>query len=228
MILDEPGLTRLLAWLSPSYPVGSYSYSHGLEWAVAAGEVCGRATLQDWVTDVLMQGSGRNDAILFHHAHRAAGRGHQQSLAEICELAIASAVSAERRLETTAQGNAFVDVTMQAWPCRALGLFRAAYSGPVAYPIAVALAAAGHGVATSPALHAYLHAFGANLVSAGVRLVPLGQTDGQRAIAALAPVVGAVVATAAGCTLDDLGGAAIRAEIAAMRHETQTTRLFRT
>jgi urease accessory protein len=97
----------------------------------------------------------------------------------------------------------------------------------VAYPVAVAVAAAGHGVPLVPALHAFLHAATANLISAGVRLIPLGQTDGQRLVAALEGVIAATAARALQCPLDEIGGAAFRADLASMRHETQYTRLFR-
>jgi urease accessory protein len=226
--MDDAALYRLLTWLSPSYPVGAYTHSHGLEWAVEAGEVTGRAELEQWIGDVLAHGAGRNDAILFAHAHRAARAGDGAALAEICELAAALAPSAERHLETTAQGQAFRLATAAAWPAPALDLVGEVWDGPLAYPVAVAVAAAGHGVGAAPAIHAYLHAFVANLVSAGLRLVPLGHTDGQRAMAALEPAVGQVCAAAQTAGLDDVGGCAVIADLAAMRHETQVTRLFRT
>jgi urease accessory protein len=97
----------------------------------------------------------------------------------------------------------------------------------VAYPVAVAVTAAGHDIHLGPALHAFLHAAIANLISAGVRLIPLGQTDGQRVLAALEPVIAAAAVRAMATPLDGVGGAVFRADIASMRHETQYTRLFR-
>ncbi|SEA43255.1 urease accessory protein UreF [Rubrimonas cliftonensis] len=204
----------LVAWLSPGYPVGAFAYSHGLERAVADGAVRDAQTLQAWVGDVLARGSGRNDAILLAAAHRA-----PDDLAP-AELAAALAVSRERLLETEAQGAAFARTTAQAWG--------AGDGGPAPYPVAVGRAAAAAGAPLETALTLYLQAFAANLVSVAVRLVPLGQTEGQRALAALAPLCAAVAAEAAGAGLDDLGGAAFAADIAAMRHETQAVRLFRT
>jgi urease accessory protein len=148
-------------------------------------------------------------------------------LRAVAELAAAFAPSRERHLETTAQGRAFVDATRAAWPCAALDRLTAAWDGPVAYPVAVGVAAAGHGVALEPALDGYLHAVTANLISAGVRLIPLGQTDGQRLLAAFEPVVAATRARALATPLDQVGGAAFRADLASMQHETQYTRLFR-
>jgi urease accessory protein len=217
---------RLMAWLSPAYPVGAFSYSGGIEWAVEAGDITDAATLKRWLAVMLAQGGALCDAVFFVHAHRAAETS-DEALREVAELAAAFAPSRERHLETTAQGRAFIEATRAAWPCAALDRLAAAWNGPVAYPVAVAVAAAGHGIAAPPALNAYLHAVTANLISAGMRLIPLGQTDGQRLLATLEPVVAATAARALETRLDDVGGAAFRADIAGMRHETQYTRLFR-
>ena len=225
--LPPPNLYRLLAWLSPSYPVGAFSYSGGIEWAVEAGDVHDAESLQAWLGVMLMEGSGFCDAVLFAHAHRAAADGDDKALRTTAELAAAFAASKERHLETTAQGNAFVDATRAAWPCAALDTLKRVWEGPVAYPVAVAAAAAGHGIALGPALAAFLQAVAANLVSAGVRLIPLGQTDGQRVLAALEPAVAQSAARAPAVMLDDIGTAAFRADLAGLRHETQYTRLFR-
>jgi urease accessory protein len=220
-------LYRLMAWLSPAYPVGAFSYSSGIEWAVEAGDIKDAATLQDWLTVILRDGSGFCDAVLFAHAHRVAGAEDGKALRTVAELAAAFAPSKERHLETTAQGNAFIEATRAAWPCAALDRLKSAWDGAVAYPVAVAMAAAGHGVMLEPALAAYLQAVAANLVSAGVRLIPLGQTDGQRVLAALEPIVAATAQRALTIALDDIGSAAFRADLATARHETQYTRLFR-
>ena len=145
----------------------------------------------------------------------------------LAELAMAFAPSQERHLEITAQGRAFLGATHAAWPTPALDRLLAVWDGAVALPVAVAAMSAGHEIALPPALQAYLHVLTANLVSAGVRLVPLSQTDGQRVLAALEPVVAATVARALATALDDVGGAAFRADLASMRRETQYTRLFR-
>ena len=224
---DASALYRLMAWLSPSYPVGAFSYSGGLEWAVESGDVTDAETLRRWLAVVIGEGGGFCDAVFFVHAHAAAMSGDAAALRAVAELAAAFAPSKERHLETTAQGNAFVAATRAAWPCAALDRLAAAWEGPVAYPVAVAVAAAGHGIAAEPALAAYLHALAASLISAGVRLIPLGQTDGQRALAALEPVVAATAQRAFGVSLEEVGGAAFRADLASMRHETQYTRLFR-
>ncbi len=216
-----------MAWLSPAYPVGGFSYSGGIEWAVEAGDIRDAATLQDWLAVMLERGSGFADAVLFVHAHRAVARGDDSALRTAAELAAALAPTKERHLETTAQGNAFVEATAASWPCTALDRLKGVWAGPVAYPLAVATAAAGHGVALEASLAAFLQALVANWVSAAVRLVPLGQTDGQRVLAALEPAVATTAQRATATALDDLGTSAFRADLASARHETQYTRLFR-
>jgi len=220
-------LYRLLAWLSPAFPVGAFSYSSGLEWAVEAGDVKDMESLQGWITTIVGEGGGFCDAVFFVHAYRALDEGKYHLLHDVCALAAAFAPSKERHLETTALGRAFVATAAAAWPCPALDRLLALWSGPIAYPVAVAVISAGHGIALEPALLAFLHAITANLVSAGVRLVPLGQTDGQRLIAALEAVVSDTAMRASATRLDDVGGAAFRADLASMRHEVQYTRLFR-
>jgi urease accessory protein len=224
---DGAALYRLLAWLSPSFPVGSFSYSSGIEWAVEAGDIKDAGSLQAWITTVVGGGGGFCDAVFFVQTHRAIEAGNERLLRDVCELAAAFAPSKERHLETTAQGRAFVDTARAAWSCVALDRLLGIWDGPVAYPVAVGVVSAGHGIDVEPALIAYLHAVTANLISAGVRLVPLGQTDGQRVLAALEAVVADAAKRALVTALDDVGGAAFRADLASMRHETQYTRLFR-
>jgi len=227
MANDQPALYRLMAWLSPAYPVGAFSYSSGIEWAVEAGDIKDADTLKAWLAVMLAEGGGYCDAVLFAHAHRAAERTDDKALHAVAELAAAFAPSKERHLETTAQGNAFVEAARAAWPCSAIDRLKALWTGPVAYPVAVAAAAAGHGIALTPALAAYLQAVAANWVSAGVRLIPLGQSDGQRVLAALEPAVALTAQRALTAALDDIGSSAFRADLASARHETQYTRLFR-
>jgi urease accessory protein len=224
---EAAALYRLMAWLSPAYPIGAFSYSSGIEWVVEAGEISDAMSLRRWLTVMIAEGGGFCDAVFFVHAHRAAGGDDDAALRAVAELAAAFASSKERHLETTAQGRAFLDTTRAAWQCAALDRLTAVWDDAIALPIAVGVACAGHRVPLVPALHAYLHALAANLISAGVRLVPLGQTDGQRVLAALEPVIVATAERALVTPLDEVGSAAFRADLASMRHETQYTRLFR-
>jgi urease accessory protein len=224
---DASALYRLMAWLSPAYPIGAFSYSSGIEWAVEAGDIADRTTLERWLAVMIADGGGFCDAVFLVHAFRAVAAGDDAALRTVAELAAAFAPSKERHLETTAQGRAFLDTTRAAWPTPALEALLAAWDGDVALPVAVGMACAGHDIALPDAVHAYLHAFTANLISTGVRLIPLGQTDGQRVLAALESLVAATAGRALAAALDDVGGAAFRADLASMRHETQYTRLFR-
>lgn len=212
----------LLIWLSPAFPVGAYAYSHGIEWAVEAGDVRDAATLRLWLEDLADHGGPRLDVCLFAAAHRAAH--DPAALRQVNELAVALANSAERRLETTGQGTAFVAAARAAWPCKPLDAFGAE---PVAYPVAVGAAAAGHGIGLDEAAPAFALGLFGNLVSAASRLSVIGQTEGQKLIAALLPRLVAMAAQATACEPEVLGSCAFRSELAAMKHETQYSRLFR-
>ena len=217
----------MLLWLSPAFPVGSFAYSHGLEWAVEAGDIVDAATLQAWLVDLLNFGAPRSDAILFACAFRATRSADWTALDEINELAVALAGSAERRLETSAQGGAFVAAMRAAWTCPALARLPAAGGEPVAYPVAVAVAAADHGLDLALSLQAFVLSLFANFVSAAVRLGAIGQTDGQKTLAGILLDVRRLAHEAVDAGLDDLGSCAFRSDIAALRHETQYSRLFR-
>ncbi len=213
----------LMIWLSPAFPVGAFAYSHGLEWAVESGAVKNAGDVRIWLSDLLAFGAIRSDCVLLAEAYHAARALDRERLENVNELALALSPSAERRLETATQGAAFVIAARAAWPCAALDFFAA----ETAYPVAVGAVAAGHGAPLQASCEAFALAFVANLVSAAVRLGPIGQTDAQKITAALLPEVSAVGRFAARATLDDLGGCAVHSDIASMRHETQYSRLFR-
>jgi urease accessory protein len=225
--MDEASSLPLLVWLSPAFPVGGFAYSHGLEWAVEVGDVRDAPTLRAWIEDLVRHGSGRTDAVILAVAYRAAADGDAARLAEAAEIAVALQPSKERHLETTQQGQAFATAIEASWPTPALALLREAHAGEIAYPIAVGVAAAGHGVPLSATLEGFLTAFVSALMSSAVRLGPIGQTEGQRVIAALMPAVRDVVAGMRDASLDDLGSATLRSDLASMAHETQYSRLFR-
>lgn len=217
----------LMIWLSPAFPVGGFAYSHGLEWAYEAGDIHDAPSLEAWLRTLVRHGAFRNDAILFGQAFEATAACDNAALAMITELALALANSTERRLETVTQGNAFVAAAQASWPCAALARLKVQVDGDIPYPVAVAVAAAGHGIAKADALPAFLLAFLANLVSAAVRLGVIGQTDGQRITATLLPEIVTLARETQEASLDDLGGCAFRSDMAALLHETQYSRLFR-
>lgn len=263
--MSEGALFDLLSWMSPAWPIGAFAHSSGLEWAVEAGLVTDRASCARWLGDLLEHGAIRNDAVLFVHAWRAADAGDAERLREVAELALASQTTFERRLESTAQGNAFRRIAgattgpPHSWgggsgaaadggsPPSAHPIGDVPQENPLgqrcalplprpgedlAYPIAAATLFAEQGIALVPALTAWLHGALANLVSAAQRLVPLGQTDGQRVLRGLRAAVLETAETLAALPHDDpfsqLGGCTLLAELGCMAHETQYTRLFRT
>jgi urease accessory protein len=212
--VSDADLLTLVQWLSPAFPVGGFAYSHGLEWAIAEGQVQDAASLQDWLGDILAFGSGRADAILLTRAMEPAA-----DLALIAATARALAASKERWTETHDQGRAFTE---------AVNALTGKDDPPAALPVAVGRAARGLALPPARVAALYLHAFAANLVSAAVRFVPLGQTDGQRVLAALHPLIERVAAEAAATPLDAIGSAVPGADLAAMHHETHDVRIFRT
>lgn len=224
---DAAALYRLLSWLSPAFPVGGFSYSSGIEWAVEAGDVSDARSLKDWLAAMLGQGSGFCDAVFFTHAHRAAAAADDAALREVAELARAFVPSRERQLETTTQGRAFIETVRAAWDFPALSRLLAQCEEAPVYPVAVGLICAAHAIPLDPALHAFLHAQVFSLISAGSRLIPLGQTDSQRILALLEPQVAFTADRARRATLEEAGSATFRADLASLRHETQYTRLFR-
>ena len=229
---DLPGarrtdeLLKLLIFLSPTFPVGAFSYSHGVECVIDSGGIRTPESLRDWLADLLEVGSGWNDAVLLTEAHHAAIAANWERLSAVAEIAEALAPSRERQLESMAQGRAFLETVAAAWPCHAAEVLLA--RDRAVYSVAVGAVAAGHAIALHDTLPAYLNAFLANLVSVGVRLIPIGQNAGQRIIASLHPPIADTAARAACSSLDDLGSATILSDIASMRHEEQYSRVFRT
>lgn len=224
---DPSALYRLLAWLSPGYPVGAYTYSHGLENAVEAGFVTDSGTARGWIGDTVSFGAGFADTAFLAAAHRATSAGDTAGLADVAELAAAFPATRELALEAHAQGRAFLAITAEAWSTPALDDLRACWDGPCAYPVTVGCAAAGHGIALDDAASGYLHAFAANLVSAAVRLVPLGQTAGQQILAGLEDTVAQTAARALETEVEEAASATFMVDVCSMKHETQHTRLFR-
>ncbi len=228
--LDHPlsakELLLLSSWLSPSFPIGAFSYSHGLESVIVSGVIKDHPTLANWLTALVERGSGWGDAVLLAEAWQATVSEDLDRLASACELALAMAPSAERLLETRNLGIAFFEAVTAGWPCQLLDRFNA-LKPRMSYPIAVGAAAAAHGLPLEVTLAGYLNGFISNLISVAVRLVPLGQTTGLKALGELQPLALATAWRAAISSLDDLGSTTILSDIAAMRHETLQSRVFR-
>lgn len=226
--LDEASLVRLMTWLSPSYPIGAFSYSHGLEYGVEAGIVRDAASLGAWILEALRHGAARVDASLLVAAWRAAAIDDLTALDDIADLAAAWRGTAELGIESSTQGDAFLAITETAWHAPLLATFAARRQRrPTALPVAVAVAAAAHRVPLLPATVAFLHGFASALVSAGIRLGLAGHTAGQRIVASLEPDIARAAAYATTTPLEEVGSAAPIIDWCSMRHETQYTRLFR-
>ena len=216
-----PAMLKLTTWLSPGFPVGGFSYSHGLEQVVAQGDIRDAGETEGWIGDILRHGAGRTDAVFLAEAWRAAADRDKARLGAVAELASAFFPCAERRLEAMAQGRAFGHVCADVWDTGWIG------DRPMPHAVAVGAYAGAHGAGLSATAALYLQCFAANLVFAAIRLVPLGQTEGQQIVAGLHPVIMAVAADAIAADPDDLGGSTFLADIAAMDHETLQPRLFR-
>ena len=212
----EEQILILAQWFSPSYPVGAFAYSHGLEWAIGQGEVDGSETLREWITEVVKHGAGRCDALFLAAAYRAA---NETALLEIDGMCRSFAPSAERLKETDLQGAAFCAVTSAVWPFDLSGL---------TYPVSVGCAARLASLPPILTAKMFLQAFVGNLVGVGMRIVPIGQTEGQRLIRHLMPLCQEIAEATQAGDLDDLSSTAFLADIASMKHETQYSRVFRT
>jgi urease accessory protein len=213
-------LQRLLVWLSPAFPVGSFAWSQGLETAITGGAVNDTAALMDWIGGQVAHGSLRTDAILLAEAYR--GHADGAVLSGIADLALALTPSSERHLETTQTGEAFATAA-RAWPSDVY----ARLPRPCPYPVAVGAIAAAHEIPLADTLTGYLTAAVHSQISVAVRLVPLGQTAALQVMAALERPISGLAETAATETLDAIGGIAYAADIAQMRHETLDVRIFR-
>ncbi|GGG73605.1 urease accessory protein UreF [Salipiger pallidus] len=197
---------------SPSFPTGAFAWSHGLETAVETGHVTDARSLRAWLETVLWHGSGWSDAVLLSLAARGWGAEG------LSELALALSPSAERRAETAQQGRAFAATVSALWQIEI----------PAApYPVAAGLVTRALELPLEETLRIFLLAVASNLVSAGVRLVPLGQTDGQKVLCLLRPLCGDLAAKALEATDDDIGGFAPLVDIASQRHDMLYSRLFR-
>ncbi len=211
MSTENASLLMLLNWMSPTFPIGSFAYSHGLEQAIADGRVTKQDDVQSWIADLLQTGSGWNDAVLFAQCWH----GNPN------ELALALAGSSERFSETTQLGRNF-NIAASVWTGDEH------HATTMAYPVAAGIACKRMNIPQNQAVAAYLQGFCAALVSVAVRLVPLGQTAGLKVLRNLAPLISTTANRAAIAKLDDLGSNCIAAEIAAMKHETLEPRIFRT
>lgn len=224
IMVDETSslaLLRLMTWLSPAFPIGSFAYSGGLERAVEDHYVHDAASLEQWVTALISHGSMWTDAIFCAEAHRLAG-ANPAGLVELAELAEALAGSRERHQELTLLGSAFLQAS-KAWSHEALENLPA----DSAYPVAVGAVAGVHGIGLESSVAAFLNAAVSQLCSVAIRCGVVGQVQAVGLIAQMEDVIIEVAQRAATSNLNDLGSATVLADISSLRHEVQGTRLFR-
>lgn len=206
-------LITVMQWLSPAFPIGGFAYSHGLEWAINKGYVSNREELQKWISDLLEYGSLKNDAILI----KLVLQGSDPK--EINELALALCSASERLSETQLQGGAFCKIMREVWSLEI---------DELTLPIALALAAKNESIDQNLVVPAYLHSFCSNLISVAMRLIPIGQTDGQKTLRELSPLISDSVRAVAKSDKDDLGSACFLSDVSAMQHEYLQPRVFKT
>ena len=225
---DETAHIRLLGWLSPAFPVGAFAYSHGLEAAVEAKLVSDRESLTNWLGGLVRFGSARNDALLLVVAHRGVTLNDRAVVAESSSMASVMFGAPELELEALGQGAAFWRTVTTSWPHQDFERWAECLPEKgIAYPVAVGIAAAVHGIPLAAVVAAFLHAFVANGISAAIRLGVIGQTDGQHVQHDLETLTVQTARALVDATLDDIGSAAVTLDVMALSHETQTTRLFR-
>lgn len=211
MTINHHDVMILQNWFSPVFPIGAFSYSHGLEMAIQDGRIMDQDSLYDWISSLLSHGTGRNDAIMIKAAY--------DGLPELNDLCLALSASKERYQETTELGHAF---------CR---VFNASHDGNLpeglAYPVAVGMASKTLGLNVKLTIQSYLQAFASNLISVGIRTIPIGQQSGQDCLLRLYPVIEDVATASIGATLDDIGSAVFHSDLMAMKHENITPRIYR-
>ena len=202
----------LQAWFSPAFPIGAYSYSHGLETAIQDGLITDEVSLQSWISTLLLYGSGRNDGLFIKAAYEAEEEANA--------LCLALCTSKERWRETTELGQAFSRVANTS--------YQTDLPDGLAYPVAVGQAARTMDLDLTLTLQSYLQAFAANLISVGVRAIPIGQQAGQHCLVRLYPVIEEVITQAAEASLAEVGSSALLSDLMAMKHEHSVPRIYRT
>lgn len=214
----------LLRFSSPALPIGGYAYSRGLEQAVHAGDVHDEPSAQSWILGLMAHSVARLDAPLFLRLHAAFGADDGARAEALNAWLYASRESAELRLEETQMGAALARLLVslgvtsaQPWAARHDACYATLY----------ALASVHHGVPRDAALLGYLWALTESQTSAAVRLVPLGQTSGQRLLSAAVALLPDCARQAASIADTEIGATAPAFAIASALHETQYTRLFR-
>lgn len=225
--MPETNPDALLAALhlaSPALPVGGFAYSQGLEQAVEDGWVTDRDSAFIWIRDAMVLGLARQELPLWLQCHRATLQCDWQGLREANDRLLALRETSEFRLESIQMGHSMAKLFGQ-WPGGAA--LQSLGEMTWGYPAAYAALAAVSGVGERMALTAYLWAWVENQALAAVKIVPLGQIDGQVLLHRLKDEIGRAVTVAESLGPDETGTATFGLAIASCRHESQYSRLFR-
>jgi len=220
VILEQPDISinpkthKVMAWLSPSFPLGAFAYSHGLEFEISEGNVTTSEELYEWLKDILRFGSVWNDLVLFCNSYKT----DVNSLNELSGIAKAFAQSKERYYETIEMGNAFSKI---------ISSIEGVYLKGMPLPIIMGYIAKIENVSLPYILPLYAHSFISNLISVSIRLLPLGQTDAQKLLFSLFPIIDDVSKEALKSNIGDMRNKCVLADLASMKHETLKVRLFK-
>lgn len=223
MLIDSLPLLRLLHLVSPSLPVGSYSYSQGLEWAVEAGWVSDEKSLQAWLQSVLDNSLCPVDVPLLNLLYQAFTEGDEQQVCLLNETVHACRETKELRNEERQRGQALASLLDHFHLCSREKKDLACRSFVGGY----ALAAHCWDVPCSDAVLGYLWSWLENQVLSGIKIIPLGQSQGQKILDRLIPLLSGIAEKGKAIPLAEIGGAATALSIGSMLHETQYTRLYR-
>ena len=212
MTTPSQDIMILQSWFSPAFPIGAFSYSHGLETAIQQGRVADNASLAAWIDCLLRYGGGWNDALFIKLVYEEGSA--------INTLCLALSSSSEREQETTELGRSFVRTLNASYGFE--------LPDGLAYPVAVGLAARQEGISLALVIQSYLQAFASNLISVGVRVIPIGQQAGQACLVQLYPVIERMTKKVLNSNEDALGSAAFTSDLIAMMHENNSPRIYRT
>jgi len=214
---------QLLRLVSPGQPVGAFSYSRGLEWAVHDGVVCDEATASGWIFGLIEHSYAVCDAALFWRMMQALGAGDRAAFLKADAWLSATRESREIEFEDKQMGGALMQVLQDL----DVSSVRSFADRRLSYPAAFALAATHWDIAAADALRGLLWSAIEGQVSAAIRLVPLGHTAGQRLLVAAGDVIERAALRAESIEEEDIGNAAPAMAMASAWHETQYSRLFR-
>ena len=214
-------ILKLLTWNNQSFPIGSYCFSSGLEFAVESKLIQSGKDLQYWLNDLLKYGSLYSDALILLEAWKLASKKENNKINDLNNFAVSLNQSNEKYIENYEQGKSFIKITEDAWNHKYI-------SKKLVYPIAYAVAAVQENINMEDVLICYLHSSLCNLLAAGIKLIPLGQTEGQKIQIALNTYIEEEYKNILKKNFNDIGNCGWVNDIISMKHENQFTRTFRT